>query len=107
MDADLRRNRFPPTWHWDCRGIAFFQTRRHAEAIEAHQHMDLLHWWTYCYVAARYGHLHESELAIRAATDVRWLKPDFTMQVLGRGGILASSGRSRTSEEWRTQGGPR
>jgi hypothetical protein len=25
MDADLRRNRFPPTWHWDCRGIAFFQ----------------------------------------------------------------------------------
>ena len=46
--------------------------------------MDLLHWWTYCYIAACYAHLHESELAIRAAADVVRLKPDFTMQDLER-----------------------
>jgi adenylate cyclase len=84
MDADLRRNPFPPTSYWECRGIAFFQTRRYAEAIEAYQHMDLLHWWTYCYIAACYAYPHESELAIRAAADVLRLKPDFTMQDLER-----------------------
>jgi adenylate cyclase len=84
MEADLRHNPFPPTWYWECRAIAYFQTRRYAEAIESYQRMDLLHWWTYCYIAACYSYRNEPELARRAAADVLRLKPDFTMQDLER-----------------------
>jgi adenylate cyclase len=79
LDDDLRRDPFPPTWYWGCRGAAFLQLRRHAEALEAFQHIDLLHWWIHCYIAACYAHLGQIELAKRAASEVLRLKPDFSI----------------------------
>jgi tetratricopeptide (TPR) repeat protein len=79
LDDDLRRDPFPPTWYWGCRGAAFLQLRRHAEALEAFQHMDLLHWWIHCYIAACYAHLGQIEPAKRAALEVLRLKPDFSI----------------------------
>jgi len=79
LDADLRRDPFPPTWYWGCRAVAFLQLRRHAEALEAFQHMDLLHWWIHCYVAACYAHLGQIELAKTVASEVLRLKPDFSI----------------------------
>ena len=84
MDADLRRDPFPPIWYWECRAVAFFQVRRYAEAIEAYQHMDRLHWWSHCYVAACYAHLGMAELASRAAAEVLRLKPDFSIRDVER-----------------------
>src|SRR5262249_7516468 len=40
LDADLRHDPFPPSWYWGCRAVAFLQLRRHAEALEAFQHID-------------------------------------------------------------------
>jgi adenylate cyclase len=79
LDADLRRDPFPPTWYWGCRGVAFLQLRRHAEALDAFQHMDLLHWWIHCYIAACHAHLGRIELAKREASEVLRLKPDFSI----------------------------
>ncbi len=85
MDADLRRDPFPPTWYWECRAIAFFQARRHSDAIKAFQQMDLLHWWwSYCYIAACHAHLGMAEEARRAGAEVLRLKPDFSMQDVER-----------------------
>jgi adenylate cyclase len=79
LDADLRRDPFPPSWYWGCRGVAFLQLRRHAEALEAFQHIDLLHWWMYCYLAICHAHLGQIELAKDAAERLLQIKPDFTM----------------------------
>jgi tetratricopeptide (TPR) repeat protein len=79
LDADLRRDPYPPTWYWGCRGAAFLQLRRHAEALKAFQHMDLLHWWIHCYIAACHAHLGSVGLAEREASEVLRLKPDFSM----------------------------
>jgi TolB-like protein len=79
LDADLRRDPFPPTWYWGCRGVAFLQLRRHAEALDAFQHMDLLHWWIHCYIAACHAHLGSIELAKREASEVLRLKPHFSI----------------------------
>jgi adenylate cyclase len=79
LDAALRRDPFPPTMYWGCRGAAFLQLRRHAEALEAFRHMDLLHWWIHCYIAACHAHLGRIELAKREASEVLRLKPDFSI----------------------------
>jgi TolB-like protein len=79
LDADLRRDPFPPTWYWGCRGVAFLQVRRHAEALDAFQHMDLLHWWIHCYIAACHAHLGRIELTKREVSEVLRLKPDFSI----------------------------
>lgn len=79
LDADLRRDPFPPSWYWGCRGVAFLQLRRHAEALEAFQHIDLLHWWMYCYLAICHAHLGQIELAQAAAEQLLRVKPDFSV----------------------------
>ncbi|RWP95736.1 adenylate/guanylate cyclase domain-containing protein [Mesorhizobium sp.] len=84
LDADLRRDPFPPTYYWEIRGMALFQTRRYEEAIEAFNRMDLLHWWTHCYMVACHAH-SGSEAAARAdATELLRLKPDFVIDDLER-----------------------
>lgn len=84
LDADLRRDPFPPTWYWGCRGVAFLQLRRHAEALEAFQHMDLLHWWIHCYITVCHAHLGRIEFAKREASEVLHLKPDFSIAAFER-----------------------
>jgi tetratricopeptide (TPR) repeat protein len=84
LNLDLRRDPFPPTWYWECLAVAFFQVRHHVEALEAFQHMDMLHWWSHCYVAACNAHLGNREVAKRAVSEVLRLKPDFSMEDLER-----------------------
>jgi TolB-like protein len=79
LDADLRRDPLPPTWYWGCRGVAYLQLRRHVEALEAFRHMDLLHWWIHCYIAACHAHLGRIGLAKGEASEVLRLKPDFSI----------------------------
>jgi len=84
MQADIRRDPFPPTWYWECLGIALFQTRRYEETIAAFKRMDLLHWWSHCYLAASHAHLGQLEAARKEAGEVLRLKPDFKMQEIER-----------------------
>jgi tetratricopeptide (TPR) repeat protein len=91
LNADLRRDPFPPTWYWGCRGVAFLQLRRHAEALEAFQHMDLQHWWIHGYIAACHAHLGSIERAKGEAAEVLRLNPDFSIADFER------------SEWWRDQ----
>jgi TolB-like protein len=84
LDADLRRDPYPPAWYWGCRGVALLQMRRHAEALEAFQHTDRLHWWMHCYIASCQAHLGRIDLAKIAAAEVLRLKPNFSMQDLER-----------------------
>ncbi|WP_192355664.1 adenylate/guanylate cyclase domain-containing protein [Mesorhizobium mediterraneum] len=84
LDADLRRNPFPPAWYWGCRGAALLQLRRHAEALEAFQHVDHLHWWLHCYIASCQAHLGQIDQAKRSAADALRLKPDFAITDFAR-----------------------
>jgi adenylate cyclase len=84
LDAGLRLDPFPPTWHWECRAIALFQARRHAEVLKAFQQMDFFHWWSHCYVAACNAHLGNLEIAKLAVSEVLRLKPNFSMRELER-----------------------
>ena len=80
LEADLRRDPFPPAWYWGCRGVAFLQLRRHAEALEAFQHIDhLWHWWLPCYIASCQARLGNIDQAKQSAADVLRLKPDFAI----------------------------
>ena len=57
LDADLRRDPFPPAWFWDFRGIALFQAGKYEEAINALNHLTVLYPWDYTYLAAAHAHL--------------------------------------------------
>src|SRR5262249_24390009 len=85
LQADLRHDPFPPTYYWECLGIALFQTRRYEETIAALKRMDLLHWWwSHCYLAASHALLGRLEPARKEVGEVLRLKPDFTMKDIER-----------------------
>jgi len=89
LDSDRRRDPFSPNWYWEFRGIALFQLRRHQDAIDAFNRMDLVHWWNRCYLAACYAHLGIDDGAHDQAAEVLRLKPDFVITDVER------------SEHWR------
>ena len=84
LDADFRHDPFPPTWYWELRGLALFQTRRYTDAIEAYQRMDLRYWWTHCYVAACHAYLGQTESAHHEIASALALKSDISVQDLER-----------------------
>jgi adenylate cyclase len=63
LDADLRRDPFPPAWFWDFRGIALFQSGKYEEAIKSLNHLTTLYPWDYHYLAAANAHLGFDERA--------------------------------------------
>jgi TolB-like protein/Flp pilus assembly protein TadD len=79
LETDLLRDPFPPTLHWEFRGIAFFQAHRYNEAIDSFNEISRLRWWHHCYLAACYGHLEIAEGARRHAAEMLRQRPDFSV----------------------------
>jgi TolB-like protein len=84
LDADLRRDPFPPMWHWEIRGIALFQARRHKDAIESFSEIAQPHWWNRCYLTACYAHLNMTGDAHAHAAEILRIKPDFSVRDVER-----------------------
>lgn len=52
LDEALRRDPFPPNWHWGNRVTALFNLRRYEEAIAATNRKTRTFWWDTCIRAA-------------------------------------------------------
>jgi TolB-like protein len=83
LDADLRRDPFPPVWFWNYRGLALFEARRYEEAIRALSHLTTLYRWDYYYLAAAYAHLGLNERARSSAAEILRARPDFALAQVG------------------------
>jgi TolB-like protein/Tfp pilus assembly protein PilF len=80
LDADLRRDPFPPSWYWSFLGVALFQARRYEEAIQAHSRPTKLYRWDYYYITAAYAHLGLIDRARTFGAEIRRLHPDFGLE---------------------------
>jgi adenylate cyclase len=84
LDADLRRDPFPPNWFWAMRGLALFQCRRYEEAIQEFSRVDIRLW--HClYLAAAHAHLGLIDQARAFVTQLLGFRADFR---LGQVGVL-------------------
>jgi TolB-like protein len=83
LDADLRRDPFPPAWFWNSRGIALFQARRYEEAIQALNRLTRSYPWDQYYLAASYAHLGLMERARACAAEILRARPGFTLGQVG------------------------
>jgi adenylate cyclase len=79
LDADLRRDPFPPSWYWEFRGVALFQMRRYRDAIASFEQVSMTPWWDRCYLAACHAHLGIADAARSHAAEVLRQKPDFSI----------------------------
>lgn len=83
LDADLRRDPFPPTWFWNFRGIALFQARRYREAIEALSRLTDPYPWDYYFLAASYAHLGLVDRARACGAEILRARPAFALGQVG------------------------
>jgi tetratricopeptide (TPR) repeat protein len=79
LDADLRRDPFPPAWFWDYRGIALFAARRYEEATQALNHLTTLYHWDSYYLAASYAHLGLIDRARACGAEILRTRPGFAL----------------------------
>jgi len=78
VDADLRRDPFPPNWLWAFRGMALFQCRRYEEAIQALSRVDIRLW--HClYLASAHAHLGHMDQARAFVSQLRGFRADFKL----------------------------
>ncbi len=80
LDADLRRDPFPPAWFWNFRGIALFQARRYEEAIEALSRLTKPQPWDYYFLAASYAHLGLINQARACGAEILQARPGFSLE---------------------------
>jgi TolB-like protein/Tfp pilus assembly protein PilF len=79
LDADLRRDPFPPEWFWNFRCIALFQARRYEEAIQELSRLTRWYPWDRYYLAALYVHLGMIEQARACGMEILQARPGFTL----------------------------
>ena len=79
LDADLRRDPFPPAWYWGFLGVALFEGRRYEESIQALSRLTELYRWDRYYLTASYAHLGLLDRARTSAEEILRLHPDFTL----------------------------
>jgi adenylate cyclase len=83
LDADLRRDPFPPAWFWNFRGIALFQARRYGETIETLSRLTKLQPWDYYFLAASYAHLGLIDQARACGAEILRARPGFALAQVG------------------------
>jgi TolB-like protein len=83
LDADLRRDPFPPEWLWGFRGLALFQCHRYSEAIRALKQRITTHLWDYYYLAASYAYLGRLEDAQACGEEILRIRPGFSLEQVG------------------------
>jgi TolB-like protein/Tfp pilus assembly protein PilF len=83
LDADLRRDPFPPAWFWNFRGIALFQARRYREAIEGLSRLTNPYPWDYYFLAASYAHLGLIDQARACGAEILRARPGFALGQVG------------------------
>jgi tetratricopeptide (TPR) repeat protein len=79
LDADLRRDPFPPAWFWAFRGIALFQGRQYEAAIEALSRLPIRYYWDDQYLAASYAQLGLMERARECVKEILKARPDYAL----------------------------
>jgi TolB-like protein/Tfp pilus assembly protein PilF len=83
LEADLRRDPFPPAWFWNFRGIALFQARRYREAIETLSRLTKPQPWDYYFLAASYAHLGLIDQAHACGAEILRARPGFALGQVG------------------------
>jgi adenylate cyclase len=83
LDADLRRDPFPPKWFWAIRGVALFQCRRYEDAIQAFNGVTNIRLWHYLYLASAHAHLGLMDRARAFVGEVLRIRADFRLGQVG------------------------
>jgi TolB-like protein len=83
LDADLRRDPFPPKWFWAIRGVALFQCRRYEEAIQAFNGVTNIRLWHYLYLASAHAHLGLMDRARAFVGELLRIRSDFRLEQVG------------------------
>jgi TolB-like protein/Tfp pilus assembly protein PilF len=83
LDADLRRDPFPPAWFWNFRGIALFQDRQYGKAIETLSRLTKPQPWDYYFLAASYAHLGLIDQARACGAEILRARPGFALAQVG------------------------
>jgi adenylate cyclase len=83
LDADLRRDPFPPKWFWAIRGVALFQCRRYEDAIQAFNGVTNIRLWHYLYLASAHAHLGLMDRARAFVGEVLRIRADFSLGQVG------------------------
>src|SRR5262249_18506250 len=79
LDADLRRDPFPPKWFWAIRGLALFQSRRYEEAIQAFNRVTDIRLWHCFYLASAHAHLGHMDQARAFVSQLQGFRADFKL----------------------------
>jgi adenylate cyclase len=83
LDADLRRDPFPPKWFWAIRGVALFQSRRYEEAIQDFNRITDIRLWHYLYLASAHAHLGLIDRARAFVGELLRIRADFRLGQVG------------------------
>lgn len=83
LDADLRRDPFPPQWFWAIRGVALFQCRLYEEAIQAFNGVTNIRLWHYLYLASAHAHLGLMDQARAFVGELLRMRSDFRLGQVG------------------------
>ena len=78
LDADLKRDPFPPKWFWGIRGVALFQCRQYEAAIQAFNRVDI-RLWTCLYLASAHVHLGLMDQARAFVSQLLGFRADFRL----------------------------
>ncbi len=83
LDADQRRDPFPPKWFWAIRGVALFQCRRYEEAIQAFNRVTDIRLWICLYLASAHAHLGLMDRARAFVGELLRIRADFRLGQVG------------------------
>jgi adenylate cyclase len=79
LDADVRRDPFPPKWFWAIRGGALFTSRRYEEAIQAFNRATHIRLWHCLYLASAHAHLGLMDQARAFVEELLQIRPGFRL----------------------------
>jgi hypothetical protein len=85
LDEVVRRNPFPPSYHWENRAVILITLQKFDEAIGAINRKTRQHWWDHYSLAVCYAHLDRLPDAQAEIAELLRMRPGSTIQDLMRG----------------------
>jgi TolB-like protein/Tfp pilus assembly protein PilF len=83
LDANLKRDPFPPQFFWASRGFALFACRRYEESIRAFGRVARPNLWHCFYLASAHAHLGSTDQARSYVRELLRMQPAFTLGQVG------------------------
>jgi TolB-like protein len=83
LDANLKRDPFPPQSFWASRGFALFACRRYEESIQAFGRVARPNLWHCFYLASAHAHLGLTDQARSYVRELLRMQPAFTLGQVG------------------------